>query len=153
MSNWKSRTAAGVVTTSVALAVTLAQMPQARADGASARGRILFLRCASCHDISDTASQKIGPNLRGVVGRKVASLAGYRYSPALAAQDFLWDRPQLERWLSNPAAVVPGTMMAFAGIDNAQDRDAIITYLSQPPTLQPTAGQSPAGQLPAGKSP
>jgi cytochrome c len=145
VSTWKSHTAAGVITTSVllALALTLAQMTPARADGSPTRGRILFLRCASCHDISATASQKIGPNLRGVVGRKVASLAGYRYSPALAAQDFLWDRPQLDRWLTNPAAVVPGTMMAFAGIDNAQDRDAIITYLSQPPS-----GQSPAGQSP-----
>jgi len=132
----------------VALLLSLAAAPQARADAALSRGRILFLRCASCHDISDTASQKIGPNLRGVVGRKVASLAGYRYSPALAAQDFVWDDARLDRWLTSPAALVPGTMMAFAGIDNAQDRAAIIAYLSQPP-----AGQTPTGQPPSGHTP
>jgi cytochrome c len=120
------------------LAMALLQVPQVRADPALTRGRILFLRCASCHDVVDTTSQKIGPNLYGVVGRKVASLPGYRYSPALAAQVFVWDRAQLDRWLTNPAALVPGTMMAFAGFDSAQDRDAIIAYLSQPP-----AGHSP----------
>ncbi len=120
------------------LAMALLQVPQVRADPALTRGRILFLRCASCHDTGESASQKIGPNLYGIVGRKVASLPGYRYSPALAAQVFVWDRAQLDRWLVNPAALVPGTMMAFAGVDNAQDREAIIAYLSQPP-----AGHSP----------
>jgi cytochrome c len=97
------------------------------------RGRILFLRCASCHDISDSASQKIGPNLRGIVGRQVASLSGFQYSAALQAQHFVWDSARLDQWLSGPSAMVPGTIMAFAGIDTAADRQAIIEYLKTQP--------------------
>jgi cytochrome c len=97
----------------------------------AARGRILFLRCASCHDLSGGPSSKIGPSLHGIIGRKVASLEGFQYSPALQAQNFIWDRAMLERWLTNPSAVVPGTMMAFAGLSEARDRAALIAYLEQ----------------------
>jgi cytochrome c len=95
------------------------------------RGRILFLRCASCHDIGTTPSAKIGPNLRGIVGRKVASLPGYAYSAALRSQDFDWDAAHLDRWIQNPNEVAPGTMMAFAGIAEESDRRAIIEYLQK----------------------
>jgi cytochrome c len=96
----------------------------------SLRGKILFLRCASCHDATTSASAKIGPNLRGVVGRQVASLAGYRYSAALKAQNFVWDHAHLDAWLTNPNALVPGTAMAFAGMPDAADREAVIGYLA-----------------------
>jgi cytochrome c len=96
------------------------------------RGKILFLRCASCHDLSTGPSAKIGPNLRGVLGRKAASLEGYRYSAALRALDFNWDAGHLDAWLTNPNAVAPGTAMAFAGIPDAAERQAIIAYLDSP---------------------
>jgi cytochrome c len=105
------------------------QPPVAAAAESSGRGKILFLRCASCHDISTTPSPKIGPNLRGVFGRPVASLEGYKYSQALKSQNFVWDSAHLDAWLTNPNAVAPGTVMAFAGISEAADRQAIITYL------------------------
>ncbi len=95
------------------------------------RGKILFLRCASCHDISEASSAKIGPNLAQVYERKVASLPGYQYSPALRAQDFLWDSAHLDAWLTNPNSVAPGTMMAFAGLADPADRQAVIAYLRQ----------------------
>lgn len=95
------------------------------------RGKILFLRCASCHDISDATSAKIGPNLAHVYERKVASLPGYAYSAALRAQDFLWDSAHLDAWLTNPNSVAPGTMMAFAGLADPADRQAVIAYLRQ----------------------
>jgi cytochrome c len=96
-----------------------------------ARGNILFLRCTSCHDVSSTQSAKIGPNLYSVIGRPVASLAGYPYSSALKSQTFVWDASTLDRWLTNPNAVVPGTIMAFAGLPDAADRAAIIAYLQR----------------------
>ncbi len=99
-----------------------------------ARGKLLFLRCASCHDISSQASPKIGPNLAGVVGRRAGSLPGYAYSNAMKAQTFTWDEAMLDRWLTRPTDVVPGTAMAFAGIDSAADRAAIIAYLAKPGT-------------------
>jgi len=96
-----------------------------------ARGKLLFLRCASCHNISSSQSPKIGPNLQGVYGRKVASLKGYAYSTALQAQTFIWNDETLNRWLEKPSAVAPGTAMAFAGIPEKADREAIIAYLRE----------------------
>ncbi len=93
------------------------------------RGKILFLRCASCHNISLAASPKIGPNLHGVVGRRAGSLAGYDYSPAMKSQTFVWDDAHLDRWLTNPSELVPGTAMAFGGLPSEADRAAIIAYL------------------------
>jgi len=95
------------------------------------RGKLLFLRCASCHDISSSPSPKIGPNLKGVYGRKVGSLQGYAYSPALQAQSFIWDDQTLNRWLEKPSAVAPGTAMAFVGLPEKADREAIIAYLRE----------------------
>jgi cytochrome c len=93
------------------------------------RGKILFLRCASCHDVTATPSAKIGPNLHDVLGRQVASLDGFNYSAALKSRNFVWDAAHLDAWLTDPNAVAPGTAMAFAGIPEAADRQAIISYL------------------------
>ena len=102
-------------------------------DGAQApRGKRLFLRCASCHDISGSGVARIGPSLKGVVGRKAGSLPGYGYSPAMKSADFVWDETSLNAWLTDPAALVPGTSMAFAGLPQPEDRAAIIAYLRQP---------------------
>ena len=120
-----------MITAALATALLLTvSWSEAFADPA-ARGNILFLRCSSCHDVSAAKSAKIGPNLLGVIGRKVASQEGYPYSPALKSQDFVWDEAALDRWLTNPNALVPGTMMAFAGIPEAADREAIIAYLQR----------------------
>jgi cytochrome c len=110
--------------------VTLAQSGAAMAASA-ARGKLLFLRCASCHDISSSPSPKIGPNLKGVYGRKVGSLKGYTYSPAMQAQAFTWDDQTLNRWLEKPSDLVPGTAMAFGGLPEKADREAIIAYLRE----------------------
>ncbi len=106
---------------------------QSAAPQTSARGRILFLRCSSCHDISSGPSPKIGPSLYGVVGRKAGSLPGYSYSPAMKAQTFVWDPAHLDLWLQGPSALVPGTAMAFAGLPSEADRQAVIAYLANPP--------------------
>jgi cytochrome c len=95
-------------------------------------GKLLFLRCASCHSIGNSGGARIGPNLQGVVGRKAGSLPGYSYSAAMKAQNFVWDDATLDRWLTDPNAVVPGTAMAFGGIANSDDRKAIIAYLKNP---------------------
>ncbi len=111
------------------LAVGLTGVAAVHAGDNLMRGRILFLRCASCHDLGALPSAKIGPNLRGILGRKVASLPGYSYSAALRSQDFEWDAAHLDRWIRNPNEVAPGTMMAFAGIAEESDRRAIIEFL------------------------
>lgn len=107
------------------------QAPEADA-AAALRGQRLFLRCASCHSISDGGPARIGPSLKDVIGRKAGSLPGYTYSPAMKSSTLVWDEATLDRWLTDPAALVPGTAMAFAGLPKAEDRAALIAYLRHP---------------------
>jgi cytochrome c len=102
------------------------------AEAGNLHGKLLFLRCASCHDISTTPSQKLGPNLKGVVGRPSGSLPGYTYSAAMQQAHLVWDAATLDRWLTRPNALVPGTAMAFAGLQSEADRQAVIAYLTNP---------------------
>jgi cytochrome c len=109
----------------VASATAGAQTP----DPLAARGKRLFLQCASCHEVGDSTIVKTGPNLKGVVGRPVASAPGFGYSAALKAQSFIWDDATLDRWLQKPNEVAPGTSMAFIGLPGTDDRKAVIAYL------------------------
>jgi len=116
-----------------ALAVLAACAQPQRANAAGAgRGKLLFLRCASCHDISAGPSAKLGPNLRGVYGRPSGSLPGYPYSLAMKQVHLVWNDQTLDRWLTKPTDLVPGTAMAFTGLPNAQDRQSVIAYLRDP---------------------
>jgi cytochrome c len=93
------------------------------------RGRLLYIQCRACHELKAGAPNKVGPNLHGIMGQKAAQVAGFAYSPALRAANLTWDRAMLDRWLERPSAVVPGNAMAFAGVANANDRAALITYI------------------------
>lgn len=102
----------------------------ANAQAASpARGKILFLRCSSCHAIARKAPAKIGPSLAGIVGRKAGTQPGYRYSPAMKKAAPVWNAATLDRYLASPNKVVPGTSMAFAGLPKPADRQALIAYM------------------------
>lgn len=101
----------------------------AAASASAARGKLLFLRCASCHAVEAGAPARIGPNLAGIVGRKAGALPGYDYSPALQASSLIWDEATLDRWLADSGGLVPGNRMAFAGLAKAADRAAVIAYL------------------------
>jgi cytochrome c len=82
-------------------------------------------RCGSCHELD---RNRIGPQHRGVVGRKSGTVPGYAYSPALKAAGIVWSRATLEKWLQNPRKLVPGTKMVVAVPDPAT-RKTIIGYL------------------------
>lgn len=96
-------------------------------EGDPARGKILYHGCESCHSIDDN---DIGPRHRRVVGRRAGSLADYNYSAALKQSGLTWDEPTLNRWLTNPSALVPGTKMFFK-IDDPQMRADLIAYLKE----------------------
>jgi cytochrome c len=93
--------------------------------GDPARGQILYQGCMDCHSID---KDDVGPRHRGVVGRRAGSIAGFGYSKALKSSGLVWDEATLDRWLTDPSALVPGTRM-FYQIDNPQDRADIIAYL------------------------
>ncbi len=95
-------------------------------------GKRVFQRCAACHSVDPKATPRFGPNLAGIVGRKVASAPGHTYSPAFKKQTFVWTEAQLDKWLRNPRALVPGTAMPFGGLSDAAERKAVIAYLKNP---------------------
>ncbi|MES2676843.1 MAG: cytochrome c family protein [Pseudomonadota bacterium] len=94
-------------------------------------GAKVFKKCATCHTVNQGGANKIGPNLYGIIGRKKASIAGFTYSPALKAKSGAWTIEDLNIWLTNPKAFVPGTKMGFAGLKKDKDRANVIAYLKQ----------------------
>jgi len=122
-----------------------AQDPQA---GDPVRGKTYFQQnCAICHADSlgagNTVIVKQGPSLVGVLGRPAGSSSGFSYTKALGGSGLTWDAATLDRFLTSPATVVPGTTMPIA-IPKAGDRLDVIAYLA---TL--TAPIAPAAPLAA----
>ena len=107
----------------------------AHAEGDAAAGQKVFNQCKACHDI-EKGVNKVGPTLKGVVGRKAASVADYKYSPAMVKkgeEGVVWDEATLTAYLPNPKAYVPGTKMAFGGLKKPEDVANVIAYLAAHP--------------------
>lgn len=121
------------------------------------RGASVAKQCEICHNLGKDQGKKIGPDLYGVVGRKVASKADFSYSPQLKAKGGTWTFDALDKWLLNPRADVPGTLMTFAGIENEKQRADVIAYLNsnsdKPEPLPKAAENKPAENQPAGNAP
>jgi cytochrome c len=113
----------------------------AEGHGDAKAGEQSFLLCGACHSTAPGAPAVIGPNLRGVVGRPVASAAGYDYSEALRAAGGTWDRDRIDRFVTDPTAFAPGTKMGMAGIADPAERANLVAYLE---TLDAEGGSAPA---------
>lgn len=123
-------------TTAAAVAVTLAaafvtsargETSVERVSGDPVHGKSVYQVCMSCHSLDE---DDVGPKHRGVVGRVAGAVSGYAYSPALKNSGITWDAATLDRWLTNPQALVPGAKMFFA-LPNAKDRADVISYLAE----------------------
>ena len=105
----------------------------ALADGGDpVRGEKVFQYCYSCHSMQPDEINLQGPNLHGIVGRKIASQEGFSYSPALRAfaqEEDRWSEALLDRYLTAPYKLVPKTSMAFPGIEAQDERADLIAYL------------------------
>ncbi len=94
------------------------------------RANRVLAQCTLCHSLEPGEPHLAGPNLSGIVGRKAAAAAGFAYSKAFRALALEWNEAELDRFLADPLATVPGTAMAFAGLRNAEDRAAVICRLT-----------------------
>lgn len=136
---------AGAAAPSTPISVLLA-----KAD--AAKGAQVFQKCTACHNANPGGAAQIGPNLYHVVGRPVASSAGFAYSDSLKAIKGNWDFDKLNTWLTAPAAMASGTKMTFAGIDSEQDRANVILYLNQQGSNLPLPKPEAAPAAAAGKA-
>lgn len=85
-------------------------------------------QCATCHTIAPGAP-KMGPALKGIVGRKAGTVPGFTgFSPALKNSGIVWSADSLDKYIAKPTAVVPGTKM-IVGVADATKRAAIVAYL------------------------
>jgi cytochrome c len=112
-------------TTQVAFdpAAVVAMLGAANAEG----GQDVFKRCLQCHTPDKGGRNLVGPNLWGVVGRKVAEAAGFPYSDVMKNKGGEWNWTELAKYLHDPKAALPGNKMAFVGIrDNAELADLLV---------------------------
>lgn len=86
-----------------------------------------FTQCRVCHSVSP-GQNGIGPSLAGIHGNRAGAVTGFTYTDGMKNSGLTWNDATLNRYLTDPSGVVPGTMMAIGPLDAAQ-RAAIIAYL------------------------
>jgi cytochrome c len=92
----------------------------------AAKGKTIFeTRCIACHSLE---SNRVGPALGTVFGRKAGTNPGFSYSPALKAAGHTWDAEKLRKWLINPQDFVPGAVMPFR-LGDEQERKNVVAFL------------------------
>ncbi len=99
----------------------------------AAAGEKVFAKCKACH-VVDADTNKIGPSLKGVVGRTAGTHEGFRYSPAMVAageSGIVWNDETLAAYLRDPKGYIKGNKMAFVGLKKDDELANVIAYLKQ----------------------
>ena len=107
------------------MAVAMFARPSIAADDVAAGQMLYEAKCTGCHSVD---ADRIGPRHRNVVGRKVASVPGFNYSPALKKLGGIWTPARLDKWLSGTQKMAPGSRM-YIEIDDPTQRRLLIAYL------------------------
>jgi cytochrome c len=109
-----------------ALFLSIAASSLVHAAGDATRGEQLYeSRCMACHSLD---ANRVGPMHRGVYGRKAGSVPDFAYSVALTSSPIVWSDTTLNRWLTDPEALIPGQRMNIRVL-SADDRADLIAFL------------------------
>lgn len=96
------------------------------------RGAEVYRACIACHTLTPDEGNRAGPTLHGIFGRRIASLPGYDFSPALKRLDIVWTPETVARLFEvGPMQYTPGTKMPEQKIGSAADRDALVKFLEK----------------------
>ena len=99
----------------------------------AAAGEKVFAKCKACHVI-DATTNRVGPSLHGIIGRTAGTVEGFKYSEAMAEAGkggLVWDNANLDKYLTDPKAMMPGTKMIFAGIKGEREANDLWAFISQ----------------------
>jgi cytochrome c len=113
------------------LAIALAFVAQSASAADAKAGQDTFrAQCGLCHQGGPgDGDGGQGPSLKGVVGRKAGTAAGFAYTPALKGSGLTWTPQTLDKFLTDPQAMVPGTAMPIS-VSDAKTRQDLIAYLA-----------------------
>ena len=112
-----------------AASVLILSAGTARAQDADA-GKKVFNPCRACH-VLDQPTNRIGPHLVGLIGRKAGSVEGFSYSDAMKNSGITWDEESLSKYLKVPKGFIAGNKMAFAGVKKDDGLKNLIAYLKE----------------------
>lgn len=123
----RMKKAAGILGFTAAMTIGMAL---AHAAGDAAEGEKVFKKCKACHVI-DSDKNRLGPTLKGVIGRTSGSVDGFKYSSAMTDAGITWDETTLDAYLADPKGYVPKNKMAFPGLKKEEDRANVIAYMKE----------------------
>ena len=112
----------------------------------AARGEQVYARCLACHAL---AYDRVGPRHCGLFGRRAGSVPGCNYSLAMKRSGIVWNDPTLDRFLTQPLKMVPGSAMTYDGVADPKDRADLIAYLKHVDGTPECAKPEPQRVLPA----
>jgi cytochrome c len=96
------------------------------------RGAEVYKACVACHTLSPDEGNRAGPTLHGIFGRRIATLRGYNFSPALKKLDIVWSKETVSALFDvGPMKYTPGTKMPEQRITSPDDRKALVDFLEK----------------------
>jgi len=100
------------------------------ADGDPVAGKKVFNKCKACH-VVDAEKSRVGPYLKGVIGRPAGTVEGFQYSGAMKDSGIVWNEVTIAEYVTDPKGYLPGNKMAFPGLKKEEDVENLIAYLHE----------------------
>jgi len=121
-----------VLQAAVFYAAILCQPDASQAQTLAEDRKLFETTCTPCHNYDKGGEPDmygLTLNLFGVVGRKAASVAGFEYSEDLRKSGIVWDEAIIDKFITAPKKLFPGTRMELPGVEDVKTRTGVIRYL------------------------